>query len=128
MKKLSIKQILAEVARRRRFQAGLHRRRAALRKQLKKIDAQLAAVSEAPHRSTRGAARRRARNKMTLPEAMAKVMSSRRALSVPQIARAAKKAGYKSVSKTFHTIIYQTLARDERFKKASRGQYVLRAK
>ena len=45
----------------------------------------------------------------------------------PQIADAASKAGYKSVSKTFHTIIYQTLARDKRFKRAGRGQYVLKS-
>ena len=69
---------------------------------------------------------KRPRNEMSLPDAMASVMSKDKAMSVSQIEAAVTKAGYRSTSSTFKTIIFQALAKDSRFKKASRGLYLLK--
>ena len=63
---------------------------------------------------------------MTLPAAMAAVMSKETAMGVKEIAAAVTAAGYTSKSKTFDTIIYQALKKNEKqFVKSSRGRYVL---
>ena len=127
LEKISTKEILAEITRRKKERTTLLREKTALTRRLKAIDAELGAMGK--KKSARRPAKKnqkRARNVMTLPEAMLKVMSEDKAMSVPEIASAASKAGYKSTSKTFHTIIYQTLARDKRFKKTDRGQYVVK--
>lgn len=125
---LSIPQMLAEIRRRRQTLTKLVSRR-------RKLARQLAAIDQAIARSggllksgsaPASASGRRPRNKLTLADAMRQVMSTSKPLSVSQIAAAVTKAGYKSVSKTFKTIIFQTLGRDKRFKKHARGQYVLR--
>ena len=72
------------------------------------------------------AGRRRAKNTVKLADAIVGVLSKDSTLSVPQIAAAVKAAGYTSKSKTFETIIYQTVARDKRIKRAGRGQYQLK--
>jgi copper chaperone CopZ len=122
---LGLRAILAEVARRQRLASRLRRVKARLRKKLSAVEKQLATLdgSRAP---ARRAPARRVRNKIKLADVMARVMTKDQPISVAQIAQAVTKAGYKSSSKTFHTIIYQTLARDKRFKKARRGRYALR--
>lgn len=129
LEKISTREMIAELKRRKSQETALRRKHAALLKQLKSIEAQLGVAPRAAAKPAVKAAapRRRARNKMTLPETMLKVMSKDKPMSVPQIGAACNKAGYVSVSKTFHTIIYQTLARDKRFKKAARGRYVIRS-
>jgi len=48
-------------------------------------------------------------------------------MSVPEMAEAAKKAGYKSKSKNFRTIISLALISHRKmFKRVSRGQYTAR--
>ncbi len=116
--------ILAEIERRKRAQSALEQKRQALLKQLKAIDAQLGHRVAVPAAAKPGRAAKRAKNTVTLPEAMLKVMTKDKGLSVPEIAKAVTRVGYRSVSKTFHTIIYQTLARDKRFKRLARGRYV----
>lgn len=72
------------------------------------------------------ASRKRAKNALKLADAIVAVLNQDTALSVPQIAKAVQANGYTSKSKTFQTIIYQTLARDKRVKRVSRGQYQLK--
>ncbi len=68
---------------------------------------------------------KRPKNKMTLQEAMQKVLKGR-TLSVTEIAAAVKKAGYKSSSSTFRTIVNQTLIKNPgTFRKVARGQYTV---
>ena len=68
---------------------------------------------------------KRPKNKMTLQEAMKKVLKGR-TLSVTEIAAAVKKAGYKSSSSTFRTIVNQTLIKNPgTFRKVARGQYTV---
>ncbi len=73
-----------------------------------------------------GGVRKRPRNKLNLVEALAKMMKSR-TLSVTNAASVVQKAGYKTTSPNFRTIVNQTLlANPKVFKKVSRGNYTAR--
>lgn len=70
-----------------------------------------------------GAGRKRPDNAMTLNEALRKVLTGR-TMGVTEMAEAVQKAGYKSNSAAFRTIVNQTLIKNPRlFKKVARGQY-----
>ncbi len=68
---------------------------------------------------------KRAKNSMKLSDAIVAVLPKEGSMSVKEIAQAVRAAGYSSTSKTFDTIIYQTVGKDKRVKRASRGQYTL---
>lgn len=65
---------------------------------------------------------KRPKNDMSLAEAMAKLLRNK-TLSVTEITSEVQKAGYKTHAENFRTIVNQTLIKDARFKKVSRGQY-----
>jgi len=77
-------------------------------------------------KSVKTTTRKRAKNKTTLADAIAAVLNKDSSMSVRQISAAVRANGYKSKSKTFDTIIYQTIGRDKRVKRSSRGQYQLK--
>ena len=127
---MSTEAMLAEIKRRKNVARKLETKRAKLLKQIQKLDAEIAAaggsVAAAPA-ARRSGGGKRVKNAMKLPDAMVKVMSTDKPMSVTQIADAVAKIGYVSNSSTFNTIIYQTLARESKiFKKVSRGQYALK--
>lgn len=130
MSKMTIADLVAELSRRRRRLPKLRRMEAALERKLANVRAEIGALT--PGKVVKAAkavartTRKRARNTIKLADAIAKVLAKDVPKSVPQIAEAVQKIGYRSVSKTFHTIIYQTLAKDKRVRKAARGRYVLR--
>lgn len=70
----------------------------------------------------RGTGRKRPKNEMSLAEALAKLLKNR-TMGVTEITSAVQKAGYKTNAENFRTIVNQTLIKDARFKKVSRGQY-----
>ena len=144
---MTIAQLKTELARRAKAEKRLLKRRAALVRELAAIDKEIGGSAPAPV-ARRGrkpgpkagkaaakatpkppkakkAPRKRAKNTMTLPDAMTAVMSKETAMGVKEIAAAVTAAGYKSKSKTFDTIIYQALKKDKRFAKAERGRYIL---
>lgn len=122
---MSIEAMLAEIRRRKNSTRKLEAKRAKLLKQLQKIEAEIAAAGG--ELTGRKASGKRAKNTMSLSDAMVKVMSTDKSMSVSQIADGVKKIGYVSNSSTFNTIIYQTLAREAKlFKKVARGQYALK--
>lgn len=133
-KSLSVAELLAELSRRQRKLPGLKRMAARLEKRLARVRAEIAALggSGKPAAASHAAKasgkkpRRRPRNKITLADAIVKALVKDKPKSVPQIAADVQKAGYRSSSKTFTTIIYQTVAKDGRVKKVGRGQYVLK--
>lgn len=130
LSEMSTEAMLAELKRRKNTTRKLETKRAKLLKQLQKLDAEIAAAggstSGAPA-ARRAGGGRRVKNAMKLPDAMVKVMSTDKSMSVAQIAEAVRKIGYVSNSATFNTIIYQTLARESKiFKKVERGQYALK--
>jgi len=68
-------------------------------------------------------ARTRAANSMTLTEALKKVLKGK-TMGVTEVAKAVQKAGYKTNSNNFRTIVNQTLIKNPKmFKKPARGQY-----
>lgn len=72
-----------------------------------------------------GAGRRtggRPKNTMNLVEALAGVLKGR-TMSVTDVSAAVQRAGYKTSSANFRTIVNQTLIKSGKFKKISRGQY-----
>ena len=66
--------------------------------------------------------RKRPKNSMNLAEAMAKMLKGK-TMGVNEAATNVQKAGYKTNSPNFRTIVNQTLIKDPRFKKVARGQY-----
>lgn len=66
--------------------------------------------------------RRRPRNAQTLPDALFGVLKGRE-MGVSEVARAVQAAGYNTTAANFTTIVNQTLTRDKRFKRISRGIY-----
>lgn len=134
VKTLSVADLLAELNRRRRKLPRLKRLAARLEKKLAAAYAEIQSLGGAANKAAAPKAaakparkpRRRPRNKITLADAIVKVLAKDKPKSVPQIAADVQKAGYRSSSKTFTTIIYQTVAKDGRVKKVGRGQYVLK--
>lgn len=125
--KLSVDEMLAEIKRRTSLIKQLNRKRAVLLTKLADVEAEIRERGgEVKAVKASRAGGKRPKNTESLPDAMAKVMSKEKTMSVAQIEAAVTKAGYRSTSKTFGTIIFQALAKDKRFKKASRGQYALR--
>ncbi len=66
--------------------------------------------------------RKRPKNSMNLAEALAKMLKGK-TMGVNEAAANVQKAGYKTNSPNFRTIVNQTLIKDPRFKKVARGQY-----
>ena len=127
LKNISVDEMFAEIKRRKRDITKLHRKRAALLDKIATIEAEINAKGGTIKNVKPGrAGGKRPKNAASLPDTMAKVMRKDKAMSVAEIEAAVEKAGYKSTSVTFKTIIFQALAKDKRFKKASRGQYALR--
>ncbi len=66
--------------------------------------------------------RKRPRNDMNLVDALAKVLKTK-TMGVTEVSDAVQKAGYKTSSPNFRTIVNQTLINSGKFKRVSRGQY-----
>lgn len=115
----------AEIERRRQQSGSLHRVRDHLLRRLAKIEARIVAAGGELVRAARGqrGSRSRAQNPLSLVETLQKVLRTR-TLSVTQAAAEAQRVGYRSTSKTFRTIVNQTLIKHtDKFKKVARGRY-----
>ncbi|MBM3984861.1 MAG: hypothetical protein FJ296_04100 [Planctomycetes bacterium] len=72
----------------------------------------------------RGAGRRkRARNATSLPETICKVVKVGATVSPADVASAVRKTGYKSTAAHFGMMVSNSLSKDARFKRLSRGKY-----
>ncbi len=69
-----------------------------------------------------GQPRRRPRNDSSLSEALVNLLKNT-TMSVTEAAEEVQRAGYQTTSSSFRTIVNQTLIKDPRFRKVSRGQY-----
>lgn len=69
-----------------------------------------------------GAGRKRPRNEESLEVALAKVLKGK-TMGVTEAAEAVQKAGYKTSSPNFRTIVNQALLRSDLIKKTGRGAY-----
>jgi len=120
----------AELARRDRRLGTLQRKRQRVLDQLNEVEQEIMELGGTPGARTKSASQRkktdaRPKNKMSLPDALAKVMSTSNPMGVSEAAEAVQKAGYKTNSKNFTTIVNQTLIKDDRFEQVSRGKYKL---
>jgi len=119
----------AELERREKKHSKLYRQHAALVRRLTALEARITAVGGSVEGGQGGggtsvvSGRKRAKNSMSLVEALAKVLKNR-TMGVTEVAAAVQKAGYRTTSKTFRTIVNQALIKHtDRFKKVERGQY-----
>lgn len=129
----------AELRRRQRRVQTLQRRHAKLVSSANKIEAQIrelgggaSAVSTARLGRPPGGAKRgakpgvkRPRNEQNLVEALRSLLKGK-TMNVTTIASEVQKAGYKTTSPNFRTIVNQTLLKSDKFKKVARGQYTSR--
>ena len=78
-----------------------------------------------PKKGARRSTRKRAKNKITLPDALVAAVRKGSTVSPADAGKAVKAKGYKTTSKTFGVQVASALAKDKRFKKVGRGQYQL---
>jgi hypothetical protein len=122
---MSVAALQAEIARRQRAVSGLVRERNKLMGKLNRIDAAIrAAGGTVGGRIASISGRRRAKNKMSLAEALHALLKGK-TMSVTEAAAKVQEAGYKTTSpKNFRTMVNQTLINHNTlFKRVGRGQY-----
>lgn len=119
LKKMSIKDLHAEIRRRERSAGSLMRKRERLLDQLAELNT--AIVKAGAKINSRGGAR--PKNEMNLVQSLAKVLRGK-TMSVTDVASAVRAAGYKTTAANFRTIVNQALIKNTKvFKKIGRGQY-----
>lgn len=132
LKKMDLKQLEAALAKRRKVELkkvnGLLARRKKLQDQIAELD-QLISVAAGDGLVGRRPNARRL-NKITLGEALVKVMASRsKPVHYKELTELVGKRGfYKSESKNLLSTVAVTLKRDKRFKKVKPGVYELLSK
>ena len=140
LRTLSTAALRRELARREAGANRVAKRRDKLAKRLAALDAELAdlGVDGAPRRGRppgqkagrrgpgrpKGSKNRRAKNSMSLLEAIVKGVRAGSTVSPMQAAAAAKKAGYKSSSPNLGMMVANQLAKAPMFKRVGRGQYL----
>ena len=123
---LSLAQLERLMRSRRSEMNRLGRKRDKLQKQLDAVDAQIASISGGSGGGGGGGGSR-ARNKISLQEAILQVLSkSSGPMNVGAIMDKVSGMGYRSTSANFRGIVNQTLIKDKRFVPASRGMYQLK--
>jgi len=129
----SVQALTAELERRRKDLPKL----IAQRDDLDRLIAQLESAGEVPvaakTKPRKAAAmarkgRKLPRNKMSLSEALQKVLAGKASMGVGDAMDAVKALGYKSTSSEFRSLVNQTLIKDKHFKNVSRGMYTVRRK
>jgi len=77
----------------------------------------------APKPGRKGPRAKRAKNAMSLPEALVQVIGGKKNVSISEAVAGVLATGYSSTSKDFPNIIKKTLANDKRFQRVARGVY-----
>ena len=130
LKSLDTTALKAELKRRERNAKTLIKKRTKLARQLADVDGELAALGSTGAGGSRvrgttaaGTPRKRARNDVSLGDALAQAMEVRAVVSPAEAATLVQENGYKSTSKHFGMMVSNALTKDKRFKRISRGQY-----
>lgn len=122
---ISIRALHGELKRRERQLRTLQRRREKLVAKLTALDSHIGDAGGFIARANSLAGigpRRRPHNEMNLVDSLARTLKGK-TMSVMEAADAVQKAGYKTTSATFRTIVNQTLIKSDKFKKIGRGRY-----
>lgn len=132
LKSLSTDELQRELARRVKDASKLEGRRAKLLAELAEVEKELSflgggggASGGAAAPRVRGAptGRKRAKNDMSLPDAIAQAMEVRAVVSPKEAADLVRANGFTTTSKNFNMMVSNALAKDKRFKRLGRGQY-----
>lgn len=119
---VSFGELRREMARRQRRVGGLQRRRERLMGKVRDLESLIAELGGSSGGRIHGGVRRRPRNEMNLVEALHKVLTNK-VMSVTDVSEAVQRAGYKTTSPSFRTIVNQTLINSGKFRRVERGQY-----
>lgn len=134
---VSTQELELELKRRRAGVVAMERRRNRLLRRLAEIERRITHAvgvvggrAAAAIRGRRGpwrprGQRRRPKNTRSLVQALADLLKGR-TMSVSEAAVAVRKAGYRTTSPNFRTIVNQTLLKGDQFRKVSRGKYTAR--
>lgn len=114
---LSVAELQRELRRRHGRVGALQRRREKLVNKLREIEAKL---TEAGGLGAGG--RVRFKNDKNLVEALVEVLKGK-TMGVTEVSEAVQKAGYRTSSPSFRTIVNQTLINSGKFSRVERGQY-----
>lgn len=125
LNKVPTDDLAAELKRRNKTVKTLERKRDKLAQQLADIDAEIIALG-GDGVASRAGVRRRPRNEMNLEESLIKLLKNK-TMSVTDTAENVQKAGYRTTSPNFRTIVNQTLINSPAFKRVSRGKYTVKA-
>lgn len=117
---LPITALQAELRRREGLVNRLRRQHARLIERAAKIEQQIRELGGLTGDEEGG--RVRPRNDSNLTEALVKVLTGK-TMAVTEAAEAVQRAGYRTTSPNFRTIVNQTLLKQEYFKRVGRGQY-----
>jgi hypothetical protein len=101
--------------------SGLQKHRDQLQKKLDAVEKRIVSLGG----SARGGGR--ARNSMSLVEALKSVLSGGKPMKVADIVDAVQRKGYSSSSANFRGIVNQTLIKEKQFASAGRGVYQLKS-
>ena len=138
LEKLSTDEIIAELDRRERRMRQLRARQASLQAELTEIDGQLAevgrrlaaglpAVEEAPAAEPAQRAPRRsgprARNEVSLADAIAQAVEIRARITPAEAAELVRSNGYVTNARNFAMTVATALSKDARFRRIERGVY-----
>lgn len=123
---ISTTELQREIARRRRDISKLERKRDRLAEQLAEVEAEIKAAGGELGAYSGGAGgrstgRKRPSNKVNLADSLVAVL--KKPMGVTEAAEAVKAAGYQSNAANFRIIVNQTLLKDPRIEKVSRGVY-----
>jgi hypothetical protein len=141
LSRLTVADLRRELERRERGSKRLLSRHAALSSRLSRLESELADLGIEVGANGRGGRRamrrgpgrprtrvdgrsKRAKNSMTLLESILKGVPTGKTVSPAEAGAAAKKAGYKSSSKTFGVMVATCLAKAKEFKRTGRGAYL----
>lgn len=118
---ISNQDLQLELRRRQKRVGSLGRRRDRLAEKLATLDSQIADLGGSI--DGRMGVRKRPRNEMNLVQSLAKMLDGK-TMGVSEVAEAVQKAGYKTTSPSFRTIVNQALINHSNlFKRVGRGQY-----
>ena len=131
LSEFSVAELLAEVDARRARASSLERERLRVRKEMTDIEFELEAmgitvdlVSNSPPKPAVSAQRQsRARNSVTLADAIAMAVEPRAVVSPAEVAKLVLSNGFVTNSKSFNVQVTNALSKDRRFRRIGRGQY-----
>ncbi len=119
--RVSTDALARELSRRQQTVRRLERRRDKLAEELEQIERELGELGGLGGVSI-GGVRKRPRNDANLADSLVKVLKTK-TMTVTEVADAVRQAGYRTSAENFRTIVNQTLIKDKRFKRVSRGRY-----